>query len=109
MNYIIMPGLKFREGVPVGIKPEKVVNAVCEYFDITTKMLFGKSRERHICEPRHIAMYVIRKHCKKGTIFIGNMFGRDHTSVCHACQVINNKLDTEPAFKQELQQVFSNI
>jgi len=109
MNYIIMPGLKYRDGIASNIKPEQIIQTVSEYFNVTIKDLLGTCREHPICEARHIAMWIIRKYCKKGTIFIGKLFNKDHTTVCHACQQVKNKMETEDSFKNDMHNIFSQL
>lgn len=109
MNYMIMPGLKFREGVRVGIKPDQVIAAICDYYGIEQKALFGQRRDRDLVEARHIAIYTIRKHCKKGSEWIGRMFNRDHTTVLYACQKVKNLMETEVGFKNDVHNIFSQI
>ncbi len=55
--------------------------------------VFSSSRKSAIAISRGIAMYVIQREFGLTTIVIGKMFGRDHSTVTHWCQVIeqNNR------------------
>ena len=87
---------------------QKIANTVCKHFDITIEQLRDKSRKREVVKPRHIAMYLMRE--QEITLeFIGDFFLQDHTSVIWACTKINNYIDTEPPFKEEINQINSKL
>lgn len=53
----------------------------------------GVDRRRALCHVRQISMYVC--HVSLGLSFtdIGRAFGRDRTTVAHACQVVEDRRD----------------
>ncbi len=85
------------------VHTDKIVEAVCGYFHIDNKDLFGKCRRKEIVRPRQIAMYLLRKD--NGTSFptIGASFGgRDHTTAMHACEKIEEDLENDEILKQDI-------
>jgi len=75
------------------ISPEMIISMVCEAFSTRPEDLSSKRRDRGVTLPRQIAMYLIREHCSISLVAIGALFGgRDHTTVLHACDKINEAL-----------------
>ena len=53
----------------------------------------SKRRTKKLSFPRHIAMYLCRKHTTSSYPEIGTKFGgRDHSSVIHAANVVTGKI-----------------
>jgi len=83
------------------LKPEKIIDAVCKYYNISSQDLVGKKRNKEIVEPRQIAIYLINEFLTLPLASIGELFGgRDHTTIIHARDKIqdeiknNNKIKT---------------
>ena len=71
---------------------------VCSYFSITEAEMMLKTRKVEFCRPRQVAMYFYRLHTKYSLARIGMIFGKDHATVLHSCETINNLIDTEKEF-----------
>ncbi|MCJ7996163.1 chromosomal replication initiator DnaA [Rhizobium cremeum] len=54
-------------------------------------------RRRAVCHVRQIAMYVCHVALQMPLAEIGDAFGRDRTTVAHACHVVEDRRD-DPAF-----------
>ena len=91
----------FSAGKAAGnISIETVMKAVAEYFNVSCADLKGKKRSQAVTLPRHVAMYLCRELTEFSTTDIGLEFGgRDHTTVMHACQKIEDKLKAEPSLE----------
>lgn len=67
------------------VTPERIVDCVCKYFNISKDDIVGKKKNKEIVEPRQIAMYLIYEMLDLPLMNIGDIFGgRDHTTVIHA-------------------------
>jgi len=74
-----------------GVTPTAILFAVARYYGVNADELKGKSRNKHIVEPRQIAMYLLRDDAHLSTPDIGRLLNRDHTTVLHAYkQVVND-------------------
>jgi chromosomal replication initiator protein len=63
----------------------------------------GKQRDKHIVKPRQIAMYLIRQETQSSLLEIGQLFGgRDHSTVLHACEKIDQAVNLNPAIRREV-------
>ncbi len=78
-----------------GSNSEQIIQAVCDYFNITKADIVGKKRNKEIVEPRMIAIYMIEEMLELPLVSIGQLFGgRDHTTIMHARDKIGKELKT---------------
>jgi chromosomal replication initiator protein len=71
------------------VKPENILQGVCNYFGLEHKDLMSGRRQRTISLARSIAMYLIRKTAKLSFPEIGYRMGkRNHSTVISACRRI---------------------
>lgn len=87
---------------------ENIQKMVCEYFALPYDKLLVKTRKREVVQARQITMYLAKKFTKSSLKNIGEHFGGfDHTTVIHSCQTVENLMDTDTEYKEnilELQQ-----
>ncbi|KAK2146795.1 hypothetical protein LSH36_583g01215 [Paralvinella palmiformis] len=78
--------------------------AVASYFNISTSDLKGKRKNRSVVLPRQIAMYIARELTDASMTDIGLEFGgRDHTTVIHACQRVENQKISDPSIETSIE------
>ena len=71
---------------------EEIVRRVSEQTHIKQKDIVGLSRKMEIAEARQISIYLCREILGTPLVSIGMHFGgRDHSTVLHACKVIEKK------------------
>ncbi len=84
----------------VNITVDDIKSAVSNHFGLKVADLSSKKRSRSYSFPRHIAMYLCRKHTTCSYPDIGDQFGgRDHSSVIHAANVVGKKLGADTELK----------
>jgi chromosomal replication initiator protein len=70
---------------------------VAEYFSLVPNDLKGKKRTQNIVYPRQLAMYIAREITEYSTTELGQSFGgRDHTTVMHSCEKIEQLIRSDP-------------
>ncbi len=75
------------------LTPEKIINVVCDYFNVTEQDLVGKKKSKEIVEPRMISIYLISDLLNLPLVNIGKIFGgRDHTTIMHSRDKIGEEL-----------------
>ena len=81
---------------------DKVQDAVCEYFNISSDTLQSPSRKRQIVQARQIAMYLCRTFIPSISLStIGaEIGGKDHATVLHACNLVTDLIKTDRTVKQ---------
>lgn len=77
------------------ITADKIINVVCNYYNIKKEDLVGKKKNKEIVEPRQICMYLISEILELPLASIGSLFGgRDHTTVIHARDKVSSLIKT---------------
>jgi len=85
----------------VNVTVDDIKKAVANHFSIKVSEIVSKRRTKNLSFPRHIAMYLCRKHTTASYPEIGEHFGgRDHSSVIHAASVVSSKLSTDAKVKE---------
>lgn len=65
-------------------EPKKVLETVCQYFNLNQKDLTGAKRQKELVLPRHITMFILNEYLHLTVEKIGQVLGgRDHTTVMH--------------------------
>lgn len=84
----------------VNVSTEDIKKAVANHFSIKVSDIISKRRTKNLSFPRHIAMYLCRKHTTCSYPEIGSQFGnRDHSSVIHAASVVAGKIKSDSEVK----------
>ena len=75
------------------VRPENIMQAVCNYFSLDQKDLMSGRRQRTISLARSVAMFLVRKTAKLSFPEIGIRMGkRNHSTVISACRRIERAL-----------------
>ncbi|MCL1814206.1 MAG: chromosomal replication initiator protein DnaA [Treponema sp.] len=92
------------------ISIEIIQRVTADKFHLSSNELKGKKRTQSIVYPRQIAMYICREITEYTTTEIGQEFGgRDHTTVMHSCQKIEDLIRTDPAVDSTIQSLIRDI
>lgn len=82
---------------------DTIQKVVAEYFDIRVADMKSSRRPKSIAYPRQLAMYVARNLTRSSLPEIGEAFGgRDHSTVIHACRLIEEKIANDFSLKKAL-------
>jgi len=93
------PGGASSPGGPEGALPARLVCGIVRQVTAEMLMLVGdrvqmrRDRRRSSCHVRQIAMYVSHVVLQISLTDIGQVFGRDRTTVSHACNVVEDRRD----------------
>jgi chromosomal replication initiator protein len=83
---------------------------VTEFYGLSVEQLKSKTRKREIVQARQISMYYAKSMTKASLKSIGTYFGgRDHSTVIHACQTVNDLMDTDKKFKNDVEEIGKRI
>ncbi|MBX6331995.1 MAG: chromosomal replication initiator protein DnaA [Gemmatimonadaceae bacterium] len=93
-----------------GLTPQVIQQAVAKEWGVTTDGLRSKSRTKHLTVPRQVAMYLIRDLLGLQLVEIGSAFGgRDHSTVIHSLEKVEETLKADPAFAQRVKAVRATL
>jgi chromosomal replication initiator protein len=85
---------------------EEVQRVVCDHTGVTVNEINSKRRTQNLVTARHLAMHLCRKLVSASYPEIGAKFGRrDHSTVIHACRVMNHRLRLEPSLRDAAQAI----
>ena len=74
----------------------RIVGEVCRQYQVTRAELASSRRTARVVLPRHVAMYLCRRHTDAPLGVIGKeLGGRDHSTVVHALGAIEERLRTD--------------
>ena len=85
----------------VGI--DYIQKTVAEYFHLSPDGLKAKTRKKEIVIARQVAMYFAKEYTNHSLKSIGYHFGgRDHSTVIHAVQAVNDMMDVNANFRHTI-------
>ncbi len=85
------------------VTPERIAQAVSEYYGVGLDALKGQKRDKAIVVPRQIAMFLMREETDASLLRIGaELGGRDHSTVLHACDKINRESAGNDELRREI-------
>ena len=85
---------------------ESIQEVVSEYLSVGVDLMKAKTRKREIVQARQIAMYFAKDLTKHSLKSIGMHFGgRDHSTVIHALQTVNDLISTDKSFKKSVGEI----
>ena len=83
---------------------------VSKYFNISIEDMKDKARKKEIVIARQVAMYFSKDFTNNSLKSIGFHFGgRDHSTVIHAVQSVNDMIDTDSIFKNNIDEINRRI
>ena len=77
------------------ITPDIILDRVCAFFAISTQEIRSSSRVKDLAYARAIAMYLMRTITGNSEQVIGNILGRDHSTVCITCKKVAENIKTD--------------
>ena len=88
----------------VGI--DYIQKTVSDYFHVEQDDLKAKTRKKEIVIARQVAMYFSKDYTNHSLKSIGYHFGgRDHSTVIHALQSVDNMMDTDSKFRYSIDEL----
>jgi chromosomal replication initiator protein len=94
----------------ISVSIEDIKGAVAQHFSLKVSEIISKRRTKNLSFPRHLAMYLCRKHTTSSYPEIGAQFGgRDHSSVIHAANVVTSKMEDEKEIRDLVKDIERRI
>ena len=98
-----------KEEQKLAINVNLIKKVVGKHFKINMEDFNSKRKTQSITWPRQIAMYLATELTDLSLPEIGREFNRDHSTVVHARDLIKEKIDTDPFFTAEINQIILDI
>ncbi len=88
------------------ISIDYIQKVVCNFYNIGLEQLQSKTRKREIVQARQVAMFFSKTLTKSSLATIGSQIGgKDHATVLHACKTVNNLIETDKRFRQQVDEI----
>ena len=87
---------------------ERIIARVAAAFGVGPKELLGPSRQRRVLVPRQVAMLLTRE-AGLSLPQVGRAFGRDHTTVLHACNKVMSDLAGDAKLRKTLTELRAEL
>ena len=85
---------------------EYILQVLSEYFHIEENSILSNTRKREVVQVRQVAMYFAKQLTKMSLKSIGARLGKkDHATVLHAINTVNNLMETDRRFKNQIEEL----
>ncbi|AGW15132.1 chromosomal replication initiator protein DnaA [Megalodesulfovibrio gigas] len=81
---------------------DRIIDFVCDAFELSPTELRSKSRQRQIVQARNAAYFLARKHTELSLQDIGNRFNRKHSTVIKGITNIEREMNLETPVGRQL-------
>lgn len=83
------------------LDPQIIMEEVANHYRITREDLLANTRKIEVAFPRQVAMYLVKEFTNLVLQQIGELFGRTHQTVMHACQKMETVFEKAAQAKAE--------
>jgi len=94
---------------PVQDTVTRVVDIVAKRYNVTAADVMGPSRKKEIKMARNVSMYIVRALTKMSLPQIGNIFGRDHSTVYSNISMVESALTTDTIFEATVSEILKEV
>jgi len=100
----------FKEHPGLNPTPEYIIEETSKFYNIPVAEIKGNRRTTDIIQARQVAMYISRSITSMSLPEIGARFGgKDHTTVMHALNKMEEKLRSSPSLQQDVNTLIRTI
>ena len=102
-----------KRAVKIDNKPltvDEILEKVCQHYGVSQQSVSGRSRKKDYVQVRQVSMYLAQKYTKMPASRIGQLIGgRDHSTVIHSCNTIEQRIKTDKNFSTELNSIENSL
>lgn len=96
-------------GQEFSVNVNTIKKIVGKHFNIKMEDFNSKRKTQSVAWPRQIAMFLTNELTDLSLPEIGREFNRDHSTVVHARDLVKEKINTDPFFTAEINQIITEI
>lgn len=94
---------------PEPIKIEKIISEVAHTYNVSESDILSNRKTAELVLARQVAMYISRETTDLSFKAIGESFGKDHTTVLHNVNKIENFLKDKPYQRELVEDIIKNL
>ena len=83
---------------PVDVTGDRIISLVSKRLSIPVEAIRAKQRTANVVNARHICIYMIRQLTDVTFNTLGDIFGRDHSTIMSAFRRVESSMATDPEF-----------
>lgn len=91
------------------ITTEKILHAAIGFYNLELIDVLGRSRAGKLCICRFVSYTLMRGHTNATLKDIGDMFGRDHTSIINGLRTLQNLMDVYEDIRRDFKAIEDSI
>ena len=84
------------------LSPEESVKLVARHLGVDESGLLGRGRSKEMAMARQILMYLLRYVCDLSLPQIGELLGRDHTTVMYGVEKVEKLIETDDGVRRSI-------
>ena len=89
--------------------PQLIITETSSYYNLSESVIRGTARNKNVTEARQISMYLIRKLTNLSFEDIAAEFGKDHTTVMHSVDKIENNIGASAHLQTVVKEITANV
>ncbi|MDD6735666.1 MAG: chromosomal replication initiator protein DnaA [Clostridiales bacterium] len=94
----------------IKITPQKIIESVSSFYNISEDELLGKSKQKNIAFPRQVAMYLCKTLTDMNFVMIAKALGnRDRTTVMYGVDKIMESIKSDSGLKADIDAIIKDI
>lgn len=95
--------------IPTDALVEKILMCVAKNYDVSVEDIKSKKKYDAVANARHVALYIIRKLTELPLKKIGEVVGRDHSTVMASIEKVKINIKTKKKYESEINKVINEI
>ncbi|MCB8946183.1 MAG: chromosomal replication initiator protein DnaA [Ardenticatenaceae bacterium] len=97
-------------GKPEKLSLDEVIQATCEYYNVSIEDILSASRKRTIAVPRQVVMYLARTETDESLPRIGARLGnRDHTTILYGYEKVASLAEVDVEMRRAIMDIKSSL
>ena len=94
---------------PTAVTVDRIITHVSAAMNISIEDIKSKKRSKDIAFARHTCIYLIKALTDMSLSAIGKVFGRDHSTVVNSLDTIENEIQTNPTFSNQIEMLTDEL
>ena len=95
--------------IPTGAMVEKILSSVSKSYGVPIEDIKSKKKTENIANARHTSIYIIRNMTNLSLKEIGNIFGRDHSTVLSSLNKMETNIKTKNKTASDVKKLIKEI
>jgi chromosomal replication initiator protein len=88
---------------------EEIITTICKRMEISKETVMSKSRKHDCVLTRHLCIYFIWETSFWTLKRVGKLFGRHHSTIIHALNSVNDRIDVDKRFRHMFNHLHDEI